>query len=515
MRRLTIGVLVLITLLPCVAVGNVVASDLDALWMSLSSEGPAQTDFPSGTETVYAVFEYTDFVQENVRVVVSDHQGTIVFEATQTFSGSGTASLPATYGQRAFPDGLYVTTLYFAGQYMTRAVEWTVGGVELPATPTPQPPAQLEVEPATLTFSAQQSGANPPAQRVLVSNNTAAASVWRSTTPAPWLDLAPEGGETPALLRVSVDAAGLPAGAYTTHVTINADDVARSPQRVDIALRVSAPAGTTTLDLPAVATGTGWVVSDEPFGNHFGAGDIRAGLQTDIEYLGGLEFDLSLIPAGSGIQAAAVILSGSRWETQPPAGDWVLELLDRGLAEEWSGLGYADIAGPGSGTVLMPDYTVDNLGSGIESIWYLDTAGLGVLESLVGAGDTSVMRLRYEPTPASGPNAEIADGLFVWDATAILRVNFEPDAGSAVTPTPDGATETPVAATATRTLPAVTSTATGTPAPATPTPTPPPIVPPPPPGGERPLGGLVAGPSWVVALFGVVGIVVRQLRRGE
>ena len=420
MRRVTIGALILITFLGIIVVGNIAASDLDALWMSLTPEGPAQADFPSGTETVYAVFEYTGFIEENVRVVVSNYSGAIIFDETQQFSGTGTASIPVTYGQGVFPDGLYVTTLYFAGQYLTQAVEWTVGGVELPTTPTPFPPAQLEVEPRTLTFSVEQGGSNPPAQRVRVSNSTAAASVWQATTRVPWISLVPEGGETPALLRVGVDATGLPAGTYTAQVIVSADDIADSPQTVDVSLTIVAPADTTTLDVPAVPDGTGWVVSDEPLDNHFDDAEIQAGLQAGLDYIGGLQFDLSTIPDGSDIRAVAVILPELRWETQPPDGGWVLELVDGDLAEGWANLGYTDVADAVSRVRFVHVQNVDNLGPDGESIWYLDGAGLSVLESVTDVSNFAVMRLRYEPAPPSDPGADIAEGLFVWDEAGTL-----------------------------------------------------------------------------------------------
>lgn len=495
-RRVTAGALTLIILL-CVTAGSVTASDLDALWMSSSSSGPPQTDFASGTETVYVVFEYTGFIRENVRVVVSDHTGEPIFDETERFSGSGMASISVTYGQQAFPDGLYVTTLYFAGEYLTAAVEWTVGGVDLPATPTPQPPARLDVEPAALTFSAQQGGQNPSAQRVLVSNSTAAASVWHADTPAHWLNLVPEGGETPALLRVSVDVTGLPAGAYEAQITVRADDVADSPQTVAVRMTIAAPAETTTLDLPAIATGTGWVVSDESSGNHFGDDEIWSGLLDEQAYLGALAFDLSPISDGADIRAAAVLLPALRWEAEPAEGTWILELMAGELAEDWAERGYVDLANAAPAAALMPDHLVENLDAGSESIWYLDTATIAVLESVVGGAGKGVMRLRYEPAAPPDPGGDAPEGLFVWDEAGVLRVNFEPTAGPVATATPAGmtVTVTPVEATltATRTpsvLPA-TPTATRTPSvvPATATLTPgaPPPPPPPPGGKQRPL----------------------------
>ncbi len=507
MKRVALGALVLIAL--CVMVsGSAVASDLHALWMSLTPEGPAQTDFPSGTDTVYAVFEYTDFIKENVRVVVSDYKGTIVFQKSETFSGSGTASIRITSGQVAFPDGPYVTTLYFAGHYLTRAVEWTVGGVDSPPTPTAFPPARLELKPSALVFSASQGGANPPAQRVLISNNTAIASAWNATTNAPWLRPAPSSGSTPALLSISVDAAGLPAGAYHGQVTVTADGVENSPQIVDVALAVSPPQGTTTLDVPAIAEGTGWAVSDETSGNHFGEDEIRVGVQDSRDHVGGLEFDLSDIPDGSDIRAAAVVLTGLRWETQPSAGNWVLELLGADVVDGWARRTYAGIATPTAQVVLLPDHSVNNLGADIENVWYLDVAGLNVLESLIQESDSVVLRLRYEPQPAGESSTSGSeDSLFVWQADAIFRVNFMPGAGPAQTATPaPGVTTTPTSA------PTELS-ATATPTVATPVPTATPPAPPPPPGGLKPVGMTLAGLASTLVLASVVGIGVQRFAK--
>lgn len=487
MRRVIVGALVF---LACFSVAaGVAASDLDALWMSLTPGGAAQTNFPSGTETLYAVFEYTDFVSENVRVVVSDYAGTVIFEETQTFSGSGVASIPITRDASAFPDGPYVTTLYFAGQYLTQAVEWTVGGVDSPPTPTAFPTAHLEVEPTALTFSMQQGGTNPLTQRVLISNSTASASLWRATADTSWLHLVPVGGETPALLRVSVDGRGLPAGAYTGHVRIDADEIAGSPQTVDVTFTISPPEGMTTLDLSTVASGTGWVVSDEVPGNHFGDDEIRVGLQAGREYLGGLQFDLSEVPDGVNVQAAAVTLPGLRWEAQPPAGDWILELLGGDSVEEWAGYSYADLVDAASVVALRPDHGVDNLTPGSESVWHFDTSGLDILESLIRDNDFGVLRLRYAPAPAqpSESGADAEDALFVWGAAGILRVSFEP------------AAEPTVAVTPTASMPAQTPTTVSPPAT--------PVAPPP--GDRQPIWVKATDLAWILALFGGLTAITR------
>lgn len=426
MRRAITGALVL-TLFLGLVLNSAVASDLEALWMSATPEGPAQTDFPSGVQTVYIVFEYTDFISENVRAVVSDYRGATIFQTTQVFSGSGVGSIPVTYEQGAFPDGPYVTTLYFAGQYLTRAVEWTVGGMDAPPMPTPFPPPRLEVQPADLTFSAEQGGVNPPTQRVLVSNSTASASVWWATADAPWIELTPIGGETPALLRVGVDSTGLPAGTYTGHVRVEADGIEGSPQIIAVRLDVSAPAGTVTLNLPAVPEGTGWVVSTETAGNHFGTDEVRVGTRAGQAYLGSLQFDLSEIPDESALRAAAVLLPGVGWEVRPSGGEWVLELLDADLAEGWADASYSEVASPTARVVLVPNYGVDHLSAGSESVWHFGAAGLDVLQSFIRGSGAAILRLRYEPETglpaAQDPRAE--DALFVWDASGILRINFD------------------------------------------------------------------------------------------
>ncbi|MFQ5594547.1 MAG: hypothetical protein ACE5HA_10395 [Anaerolineae bacterium] len=496
MRRVILGALVLI-LLGIVVTRVTVASDLDALWMSETAEGSAQTDFPSGIQTVYVVFEYTDFVFENVRVVVSNYKGTVVFEQTQTFVGSGIASIPVSNGQTAFPDGPYVTTLYYAGQYLTRAVEWTVGGVDSPPTPTAFPPARLEVQPTALTFAAVQGGSNPSTQRVLISNNTVLASAWRATTDAPWVELSTNSGQTPFLLHIGVDNTGLPAGTYTGRVTVTADSVDGSPQRVDIIFTVSPPEETTTLDVPTVAAGTGWVVSDEPGGNHFGQGEIWVGVQAGQKYLGAVQFDLSEIPDESNIRAAAVVLTGARWEAEASAGVWVLEVLSGDLADGWSDRSYADIATATVRVALVPDQGVENLGAGVENVWYLDTAGLDILESLVRDVDSAVLRLRYEP-----PVEAADEGLFVWQAAGLLRVNFEAGTAPVATDTPPAGTATPTES-ATNTPPAGSVTPTATPG------VPPP---PPPPGRKQPPGVTLA---WMLTLLGAFGAVVQRLARIE
>lgn len=104
--------------------------------MSDSPYGPSVTEFPSGTTSVYVVFDYSDMEDEEISIQVWDPIRIVLFEHTQVYSGSGTESLEVSYpGGGAFPDGVYVTVFY-KGILPYKNIPWTVGEV---ATPTPTP----------------------------------------------------------------------------------------------------------------------------------------------------------------------------------------------------------------------------------------------------------------------------------------------------------------------------------------------------------------------------------------
>gem|GEM_PF-1464986 len=119
---------------------------LPSAHLSDTPDGPAMTQFPSGTSVVYAIFEYVGMAGERIKVRVYDNYGSSLFEQTQNYTGSGTESVATTTSERYFPDGRYVTNLYF-GEYVARMIVWDVGEpVARPiATPTPAPPPPTPV----------------------------------------------------------------------------------------------------------------------------------------------------------------------------------------------------------------------------------------------------------------------------------------------------------------------------------------------------------------------------------
>jgi hypothetical protein len=107
--------------------------------LSDAPDGPAMTQFPSGTAVVYAIFDCIDEIEgEQIIVRVKGDYGTILFDQTQTCTGSGTKSVATAPGEGVFDDGTYLTNLYRQGQFPVASMIWDVGAppAEPVATPT-------------------------------------------------------------------------------------------------------------------------------------------------------------------------------------------------------------------------------------------------------------------------------------------------------------------------------------------------------------------------------------------
>jgi len=107
--------------------------------LSDATDGPAMTQFPSDVAVVYAIFEYADMAGESIKARVYDNYGSILFEQTQNYTGSGTESVAITTSEGYFPEGRYVTNFYL-GEYVARTIIWDVGEPVVQPTPTKTPP---------------------------------------------------------------------------------------------------------------------------------------------------------------------------------------------------------------------------------------------------------------------------------------------------------------------------------------------------------------------------------------
>ena len=125
--------------------GVAMAQSLANIHLSDTPDGPAMTQFPSGTAVVYAIFDYADMkAEEPIKVRVYDNYGSILFEQTKPYTGSGTETVATSPKEGVFPDGRYVTNFY-RGEYVSRTIIWDVGEpVARPvATPTTSPVANI------------------------------------------------------------------------------------------------------------------------------------------------------------------------------------------------------------------------------------------------------------------------------------------------------------------------------------------------------------------------------------
>jgi hypothetical protein len=429
MRRIILGAMGLAFMLGFLLFGGVGASGIKNFRMSDAPDGPALTDFPSGTGTVYVVFDYLDLAEETIRVRVYNHDGIVLFDRTDTHSGSGTASIAIPGYDGLFPDGPYVTTLYFASGYLSKALEWTVGGTDQPPMPTPSSPTTLQVEPTSLAFEAPQGDPNPPAQKVVITNVGGGLLVWEASKDAAWLRLRPSSGIDPALLRVSANVEGLPAGTYEGHITISGGpDVLNSPQTVSVTLTVSPPQGSFTTAITPLSTDVGWVVSSEMTGNHFGEEDLRAGFYSGEVYYVAVQFDLSSVPPQAQINAASVEFTGRAAEFLNEGGFWRLALLEASVDEEWATHVYADIHEAPVVETIPPPLGSADLDTGVLNVFVFTADQLAVLEARLA---NEAVSFRLGGPTGEGGGFLLSDGVVGEDDLSIWHSGYDAEGAGA------------------------------------------------------------------------------------
>lgn len=119
----------------------------------------------------------------------------------------------------------------------------TPQNVPVTLTLAPAPPAPIiGVTPGSLSFSAVQGGANPPAQTLTIANAGGGTLSWTASANVPWLSVSPTSGSAPppSSVTVSVSIAGLPAGTHAGLITITAPGATNSPLTVPVTLTITA-----------------------------------------------------------------------------------------------------------------------------------------------------------------------------------------------------------------------------------------------------------------------------------
>ncbi len=106
------------------------------------------------------------------------------------------------------------------------------------------PPAVLEVNPRQLEFSGYAGGSNPAPQTLTLRNSGGQPLTWTAQVDAPWLSLSHSRGALQVgestQVQVSVNLAGLSAGARQAQITFTAPEAQNSPVIIPVVLRVEA-----------------------------------------------------------------------------------------------------------------------------------------------------------------------------------------------------------------------------------------------------------------------------------
>ncbi len=124
-----------------------------------------------------------------------------------------------------------------------------------------------------LNFGADRFGPAPDAQTLLIDNDGPGTMNWSVETDRNWLLCTPPSGTDAGTLSVSIDASGLPAGAYQGTITVSSPDAVNSPLSMPVNLKVYAAGQTSgpfgSFDSPVEGSTvcssvpfTGWVLDD-------------------------------------------------------------------------------------------------------------------------------------------------------------------------------------------------------------------------------------------------------------
>ena len=154
----------------------------------------------------------------------------------------------------------------------------------------------LSVSPANLSFAYQTGGAVPASQPINVTSTSALG--YTATSSGSWLSVTPANGNTPGSLTASVNPSGLAAGSYSGTITVTASGASNSPQKVTVALTVTAPTGNPSLNISP-----GTVSFSYPVGS------TTAGTQK-----------VSVASSGSALNVNAVAAGGAWLSVTPASG---------------------------------------------------------------------------------------------------------------------------------------------------------------------------------------------------
>jgi len=120
-----------------------------------------------------------------------------------------------------------------------------------PSSPT------IGLSPSSLSFSAEEGGANPATQTLTIWNSGERTLDWVISDDAGWLTLNPSSGVSTGetdTITVLVDTYGMDAGSYSGSIAVSASEASNSPRTiaVDLSIVLSSAREVTLADAPAI-----------------------------------------------------------------------------------------------------------------------------------------------------------------------------------------------------------------------------------------------------------------------
>lgn len=135
------------------------------------------------------------------------------------------------------------------------------------------------------------------------------------------------------------------------------------------------------IDVLPACQDVGYVRSYEAF-NHFCDDDMFAGYYQGRIYFGGVQFDLSALPAGRAVRSARLIVTGlsTRYLSSAGNGVWEADLLAASIDSGWRGVSYEGLRSALVSSKLQPTFHQYDLGVGVVNTFTFDGPQLRELE---------------------------------------------------------------------------------------------------------------------------------------
>ena len=153
-------------------------------------------------------------------------------------AGTGTGTMTVSVNSAGLAAAIYHGSIQIAASGTTNGLQ------TVPVTLAITPPAFITLNVSSLTFDAQQGGANPAAQTVTISNSGGLLS-WVATADTSsggnWLSVSPAGGAGTGPLTVSVNSASLAAGIYNGSIQVVVLGISSPPQTIAVSLILTSP----------------------------------------------------------------------------------------------------------------------------------------------------------------------------------------------------------------------------------------------------------------------------------